>query len=122
MSEFDDARCGIGEADCTGFCRLSCQGAGRSRNTGLDALGRQRHHGQSRSPAGRHQRESRVLAEVLPSEKASKVGYLQATLDPQTHGSVSRHRGPRGRRRAVVAMVGDGINDSPASLGINHDI
>ncbi|KAG6036661.1 hypothetical protein E4U41_005569 [Claviceps citrina] len=46
-------------------------------------------------------KEANVLAEVLPSEKADKIRYLQATL----HGSP---------RRAMVAMVGDGINDSPA--------
>lgn len=44
--------------------------------------------------------ESNVLAEVLPSEKAAKVNYLQATLNSPS--------------RAMVAMVGDGINDSPA--------
>jgi heavy metal translocating P-type ATPase len=45
-----------------------------------------------------------VLAEVLPSEKADKIGYLQRTL------SSSNAKRPR----AIVAMVGDGINDSPA--------
>lgn len=47
--------------------------------------------------------ESNVLAEVLPSEKADKIKYLQSTLTPGA-----------GRARAMVAMVGDGINDSPA--------
>ncbi|KAL2208155.1 copper transporting P-type ATPase [Sarocladium strictum] len=45
-----------------------------------------------------------VLAEVLPSEKAAKISYLQQTL-PSSNGK---------RPRATVAMVGDGINDSPA--------
>jgi cation transport ATPase len=46
-----------------------------------------------------------VIAEVLPSQKAEKITYLQSTL-----------KASRGRkeRRATVAMVGDGINDSPA--------
>lgn len=44
---------------------------------------------------------SNVLAEVLPSEKAAKISYLQ--------GSMSSNG-----RRTMVAMVGDGINDSPA--------
>ncbi|ATY67010.1 P-K Mg Cd Cu Zn Na Ca Na H-transporter [Cordyceps militaris] len=44
-----------------------------------------------------------VLAEVLPSQKADRVRYLQATA-----GSGS------GSGRAMVAMVGDGINDAPA--------
>lgn len=52
---------------------------------------------------------SNVLAEVLPSEKAAKVTYLQATL------RASAARGYEyADRRATVAMVGDGINDSPA--------
>jgi heavy metal translocating P-type ATPase len=52
---------------------------------------------------------SNVLAEVLPSEKAAKVTYLQATL----HASAGRGY-EYSDRRATVAMVGDGINDSPA--------
>ncbi|KAM0470940.1 hypothetical protein ACHAP7_009276 [Fusarium lateritium] len=47
---------------------------------------------------------SNVLAEVLPSDKAAKISYLQASL--HASGSMSR--------RATIAMVGDGINDSPA--------
>ncbi|KKA29842.1 hypothetical protein TD95_000422 [Thielaviopsis punctulata] len=46
-----------------------------------------------------------VLAEVLPSQKAEKIAYLQSTL-----GSTNSSEHSRGR----VAMVGDGINDSPA--------
>ncbi|KAH6894293.1 E1-E2 ATPase-domain-containing protein [Thelonectria olida] len=45
-----------------------------------------------------------VLAEVLPSEKAAQISSLQASL--HAHNSTSR--------RAMVAMVGDGINDAPA--------
>ncbi|KAH7157706.1 E1-E2 ATPase-domain-containing protein [Dactylonectria estremocensis] len=46
----------------------------------------------------------KVLAEVLPSDKAAQIARLQASL--QAPGSASR--------RATVAMVGDGINDAPA--------
>ncbi|KAK1251794.1 hypothetical protein MKX07_007273 [Trichoderma sp. CBMAI-0711] len=44
---------------------------------------------------------SNVFAEVLPSEKAARISYLQASMN--SNG-----------RRPMVAMVGDGINDSPA--------
>lgn len=50
-----------------------------------------------------------ILAEVLPSEKAAKITYLQSTLHASgdsTSWSSSN--------RAIIAMVGDGINDSPA--------
>ncbi|KAK3394917.1 E1-E2 ATPase-domain-containing protein [Podospora didyma] len=50
-----------------------------------------------------------VIAGVLPTEKAAKITYLQSTLKART-GSSSEST----TRRAMVAMVGDGINDSPA--------
>ena len=47
-----------------------------------------------------------VLAGVLPSQKAEKISYLQKTLKAPGKETSAR--------RAMVAMVGDGINDSPA--------
>ncbi len=48
----------------------------------------------------------RVLADVLPEEKARQVERLQA------EGRPDKERGGRGAR--LVGMVGDGINDAPA--------
>jgi P-type E1-E2 ATPase len=45
-----------------------------------------------------------IIAGVLPTSKASHIARLQASL----------HRGFSTTRRATIAMVGDGINDSPA--------
>jgi P-type E1-E2 ATPase len=45
-----------------------------------------------------------MIAGVLPSEKADKVRWLQY--------SALKRNGKTGR--AIVAVVGDGINDSPA--------
>ncbi|RYP10822.1 hypothetical protein DL764_000444 [Monosporascus ibericus] len=50
-----------------------------------------------------------VIAGVLPTEKAEKITYLQSTLKARA-GPASEST----TRRATVAMVGDGINDSPA--------
>lgn len=44
-----------------------------------------------------------IIAGVLPDQKAEKIQYLQKTLP---------HK--KNKPRATVAMVGDGINDSPA--------
>ena len=47
---------------------------------------------------------SNIIAGVLPSEKADKIRWLQSSA-PKRNGKTGR---------AIVAMVGDGINDSPA--------
>lgn len=47
--------------------------------------------------------EENIIAGVLPEQKAEKIQYLQKTLQKRS-----------GSGRALVAMVGDGINDSPA--------
>ena len=52
---------------------------------------------------------SNVISGVLPTQKAEKIKYLQGVLKARlssTTESISQ--------RATIAMVGDGINDSPA--------
>lgn len=52
---------------------------------------------------------SNIIAGVLPDQKAEKVQHLQKTL-PSRKAKKNQKAGSR----AIVAMVGDGINDSPA--------
>lgn len=54
---------------------------------------------------------SNVISGVLPTEKAAQIQRLQSTLKA---GEGSSNEAGANYKRAIVAMIGDGINDSPA--------
>lgn len=60
--------------------------------------------------------QDHVFAGVLPTEKAAKIRWLQDKQQP------TRSSSNPGSRKAIVAFVGDGINDAPALTAANVSI
>ena len=76
------------------------------REMGIEVVMITGDHERTARAIGRQVGIERVLAEVLPEEKARQVELLQA--------EGRNHKRRRRRNAVLVGMVGDGINDAPA--------